>query len=138
MGSEVYHHLKKIIEKQYGKVATCVGDEGGFAPNVQDPFETLGLLKKAIETAGYTDKISIGMDVAASEFYKDVKGIHMYDLDFKTEPNDGSKCVSKICKWSTVFLCILFYFFLDYWRRFGQVVFENDKRISYRFYRRRL
>jgi len=94
MGSEIYHHLKKVIHKKYGLDATAVGDEGGFAPNVQDPMETLELLKNAIEAAGYTGKISIGMDVAASEFFKDCKGKPCYDLDFKTENNDGSKCIS--------------------------------------------
>jgi len=94
MGSEIYHHLKKVIHKKYGLDATAVGDEGGFAPNVQDPMETLELLKNAIEAAGYTGKISIGMDVAASEFFKDANGKKVYDLDFKNEKNDGSKCIS--------------------------------------------
>lgn len=96
MGSEIYHHLKKVIHKKYGLDATAVGDEGGFAPNVQDPMEALELLKNAVEAAGYTGKISIGMDVAASEFYKEVGGQHVYDLDFKAEKNDGSKCVRNL------------------------------------------
>lgn len=50
--------------------ATAVGDEGGFAPNIQDNKEGLDLLNTAIALAGYTGKVSIGMDVAASEFYK--------------------------------------------------------------------
>ncbi|XP_021761228.1 enolase 1, chloroplastic-like [Chenopodium quinoa] len=87
MGSEVYHILKGIIKAKYGQDACNVGDEGGFAPNVQDNREGLILLMEAIEKAGYTGKIKIGMDVAASEFYtKDGK----YDLDFKKQPNDGS------------------------------------------------
>lgn len=94
MGSEVYHHLKKVIHKKYGLDATAVGDEGGFAPNIQDPTETLELLKNAIEVAGYTGKISIGMDVAASEFFKEHNGKPVYDLDFKNPNNDGSKCIS--------------------------------------------
>lgn len=43
MGSEIYHHLKKVINKKYGLDATAVGDEGGFAPNIQvcvNPYET--------------------------------------------------------------------------------------------------
>jgi enolase len=68
-------------------VATNVGDEGGFAPNIQDNKEGLELLKIAIQTAGYTDKVKIAMDVAASEFYKDGK----YDLDFKNPDSDPSK-----------------------------------------------
>jgi len=87
MGSEVYHHLKAVIKKKYGMDACNVGDEGGFAPNILDNFEGLELLKVAIEAAGYTGKIKIGMDVAASEFYKDGK----YDLDFKNPQSDKSK-----------------------------------------------
>ncbi|KAI5568882.1 hypothetical protein POPTR_012G057500v4 [Populus trichocarpa] len=90
MGSEVYHTLKKIIEKKYGQDACNVGDEGGFAPNVQDNREGLVLLMDAIEKAGYTGKIKIGMDVAASEFLKDGK----YDLNFKNQPNDGAHVLS--------------------------------------------
>ncbi|XP_045163551.2 enolase-like [Mercenaria mercenaria] len=81
MGTEVYHHLKAVIKKKYGQDACNVGDEGGFAPNIQDNNEGLALLAEAIKMAGYTDKIKIGMDVAASEFWKDDK--KYYDLDFK-------------------------------------------------------
>lgn len=90
MGSEVYHHLKDEIKKRYGLDATAVGDEGGFAPNIQDNKEGLDLLNTAIAKAGYTGKIKIGMDVAASEFYKDGK----YDLDFKNPASDPSKWLS--------------------------------------------
>jgi len=86
IGAEVYHNLKAVIKQKYGQDATNVGDEGGFAPNIQDNKEGLELLKTAIEKAGYTDKIEIGMDVAASEFYVDGK----YDLDFKTKDKDDS------------------------------------------------
>jgi enolase len=88
MGCEVYQVLKGIIKKKYGQDACNVGDEGGFAPNIQDNREGLILLVDAIEKAGYTGKVKIGMDVAASEFLtKD----GLYDLDFKEQPNDGSK-----------------------------------------------
>ena len=70
--------------------ACNVGDEGGFAPNIQDNKEGLSLLVEAIEKAGYTGKIKIGMDVAASEFYKDGK----YNLDFKNEQADPSMIIS--------------------------------------------
>ncbi len=77
IGSEVYHTLKSVIKKKYGQdgiyalfyvahsifLATNVGDEGGFAPNIQDNREGLELLKQAIEQAGYSDKIKIAMDV---------------------------------------------------------------------------
>ncbi|KAM0847767.1 hypothetical protein ACQ4PT_054817 [Festuca glaucescens] len=91
MGSEVYHVLKGIIKAKYGQDACNVGDEGGFAPNVQDNREGLVLLMDAIEMAGYTGKIKIGMDVAASEFLmKDGS----YDLNFKNQPNDGAHVLS--------------------------------------------
>ncbi|XP_054858804.1 gamma-enolase isoform X1 [Eublepharis macularius] len=89
IGAEVYHNLKSVIKDKYGKDATNVGDEGGFAPNILENSEALELLKEAIEKAGYTDKIVIGMDVAASEFYRDGK----YDLDFKS-PDDPSRYIS--------------------------------------------
>lgn len=81
MGCEVYGSLKKVIKKTYGLDATSVGDEGGFAPNIQDNAEGLNLLVAAIEEAGYTGRIKLGMDVAASEFFK--KDGNYYDLDFK-------------------------------------------------------
>jgi len=90
MGTEVYHNLKAIIKDKYGQDATNVGDEGGFAPNIQNNKEGLVLLTQAIAKAGYTDKVKIGMDVAASEFYSDGK----YDLDFKTKNNDKSQVLT--------------------------------------------
>lgn len=81
MGCEVYHHLKSVIKKKYGQDATNVGDEGGFAPNIQSNREGVELLMSAIEKAGYSGKIGIGMDVASSEFY--TESGH-YDLDFKS------------------------------------------------------
>nr|ABF60008.1 enolase A [Typhlonectes natans] len=89
IGAEVYHNLKNVIKEKYGKDATNVGDEGGFAPNILENKEALELLKTAISKAGYSDKIVIGMDVAASEFYRDGK----YDLDFKS-PDDPGRYIS--------------------------------------------
>merc|ERR1712142_900883 len=89
IGAEVYHNLKNVIKAKYGKDATNVGDEGGFAPNILENNEALELLKSAIEKAGYPDKIIIGMDVAASEFYKNGK----YDLDFKS-PDDPNRHIT--------------------------------------------
>ncbi|KAG7233215.1 hypothetical protein INR49_007375 [Caranx melampygus] len=89
IGAEVYHNLKNVIKAKYGKDATNVGDEGGFAPNILENNEALELLKTAIEKAGYPDKIIIGMDVAASEFFRNGK----YDLDFKS-PDDPARHIS--------------------------------------------
>ena len=69
--SETYHVLKGIIEKKYGKSATGVGDEGGFAPPVKTASEALSLIVRAIRKSGYEDILSIAMDPAASEFYQD-------------------------------------------------------------------
>lgn len=84
IGTEVYHNLKNVIKKRYGLDATAVGDEGGFAPNIKNNKEALDLIKEAIEIAGYTGKVVIGMDVAASEFYQEGK----YNLDFKSDKPD--------------------------------------------------
>jgi len=89
MGVETYHNLKSVIKEKYGQDACNVGDEGGFAPNILENKEGLDLLTSAIDKAGYTGKVQIGMDVAASEFWIADKKI--YDLDFKTEGNDGSQ-----------------------------------------------
>merc|ERR1719426_383791 len=81
-GAEVYHTLKSVIKKKYGQDACNVGDEGGFAPSVQDNNEALDVLMDAIKQSGHEAKIKIATDVAASEFWIDGK----YDLDFKN-PN---------------------------------------------------
>lgn len=67
--SETYHALKELLEKKHGKAAVNVGDEGGFAPPIKDAHGVLTILEKAIEQAGYSKKIAIAMDTAASEFY---------------------------------------------------------------------
>jgi len=83
MGAEVYHTLKGLVKEKYGQNAVNVGDEGGFAPNVNDGKQALDLLKTAIEKAGYTGKVRIGMDVAASEFFDADK--KKYNLTFKSK-----------------------------------------------------
>lgn len=57
MGSEVYHYLKKIIKEKFGLDSTAVGDEGGFAPNIQNNKDALYLIQDAIQQAGYTGKV---------------------------------------------------------------------------------
>merc|ERR1711988_1848924 len=81
-GAEVYHTLKNVIKKKYGQDACNVGDEGGFAPSVQDNNEALDVLMQAINDSGHAAKVKIATDVAASEFWLNGK----YDLDFKN-PN---------------------------------------------------
>merc|ERR1719456_1726989 len=81
VGAEVYHNLKKCVNKKYGQDATNVGDEGGFAIPVLENNEALDILMEAIKAAGHEDKVKIGTDVAASEFY-DAEA-KTYNLDFK-------------------------------------------------------
>ncbi len=69
-GSEIYYTLKKILEKKYGKKAINVGDEGGFAPPLAKVEMPLKLLFQAIKEAGYENKVKIGLDCAANEFFK--------------------------------------------------------------------
>lgn len=73
MGAEIFHALKKIINDQ--GMSTAVGDEGGFAPNVANHEAAIQLILRAIENAGYEpgSQIALGLDCAASEFYRDGK-----------------------------------------------------------------
>jgi len=90
MGSETYHHLKKVIKAKYGQDACNVGDEGGFAPNIQENEEALMMIMEAIKNAGYEGKFKICMDPASSEFFKDGK----YDLAFKTPDVDPATYIT--------------------------------------------
>ncbi|MBI4056084.1 MAG: phosphopyruvate hydratase [Elusimicrobia bacterium] len=71
MGTEAYHHLKKILQDRGHSIA--VGDEGGFAPHLKSHQEALEILTEAISRAGYADKVFLALDAASSEFYKDKK-----------------------------------------------------------------
>ena len=70
-GAEIYHTLKKILKSK--NLATAVGDEGGFAPNLASNEDALKLLVEAITAAGYQagEQVSLALDVAATEFYSD-------------------------------------------------------------------
>jgi len=72
-GAEVFHTLKKILQER--KLTTSVGDEGGFAPSVANHEDAIKLIIEAIERAGYEPgkQIALGLDCAASEFYRDGK-----------------------------------------------------------------
>lgn len=71
MGSEVFHNLDLILKEK--NLSCGVGDEGGFAPNINSTTKALDLIKEAIEKSNYTlgKDIYLALDVAASEFYKD-------------------------------------------------------------------
>ena len=72
-GTEVYHSLKNILKQKYGAKAALLGDEGGFAPPIKNVEQRLELLVKAIQESGYTGKIKLALDCAASEFYNEEK-----------------------------------------------------------------
>lgn len=85
-GAEIYAHLKAILKSKYGLGATNVGDEGGFAPAITDVFEPLVLITEAIDKAGYSGKVRICLDSAASEFHDDKE--KTYDLGFKSKTSN--------------------------------------------------
>lgn len=72
-GSEIFHTLKKALHEK--GLATSVGDEGGFAPNIASTNEAIEFILRSIETAGYTpgDDVMLALDCAATEFYKNGK-----------------------------------------------------------------
>jgi enolase len=90
MGAEVFHSLKKVLKER--GLSTAVGDEGGFAPDLNGTEDALETILKAIESAGYKagQDLTIALDCAASEFY--VEG--MYDYT-KFEGSKGAKRNSK-------------------------------------------
>lgn len=73
MGSEIFHNLKKILSDK--GLNTAVGDEGGFAPNINTPEEALATIEEAIKKSGYTpgEDVCFALDPASSEFYKNGK-----------------------------------------------------------------
>ncbi len=89
-GAETFHALKKILGEK--GLATSVGDEGGFAPNLGSNREALDYLMKAIEAAGYKpgEEIVLAMDVAASEMFKDGK----YHMEAEGEDWEASQLIS--------------------------------------------
>lgn len=90
MGAEVFHSLKKVLKER--GLSTAVGDEGGFAPVLDGTEDALETILKAIAAAGYKagSDITIALDCAASEFYKD--GIYNYS---KFEGPKGARRTSK-------------------------------------------
>jgi enolase len=92
----VFHALKKIIHDKGMSVA--VGDEGGFAPNVANHEAAIGMILQAIEAAGYRpgEQIALGLDCAASEFYKDGK----YVLDAEGLSLDAGGWIDILASWA--------------------------------------
>jgi len=77
MGAETYHVLKKMLKDKYGVHAVQLGDEGGFVPPINTPYDRLDFMVKATEEAGYGKEIAIALDPASSEFYYSDGGYYM-------------------------------------------------------------
>ena len=91
MGAEVFHHLKKVLGSK--GLSTNVGDEGGFAPNLNSNEEALDTILMAIEKAGYKpdEDFQLALDAASSEFYDKEKGL--YILSGTGQQMDGAAWV---------------------------------------------
>jgi len=78
MGTEVFHHLKSVLKSK--GLATNVGDEGGFAPNLRSNVEAIEVVLTAIEKAGYRpgEDIWIALDAASTEFYDEAAGVYRF------------------------------------------------------------
>jgi enolase len=94
-GAEVFHALKKLIDAK--GMATTVGDEGGFAPNLASNEAALQLLLEAIDKAGYTPgtDIALALDCAASEYYKD----GMYELESEGARLTAAQMIDYLAGW---------------------------------------
>lgn len=94
-GVEVYHHLKKVLKGK--KLSTAVGDEGGFAPDLDSNQKALDVIIGAIKKAGYKpgEQIALGIDAAASEFRKKGK----YQLSGEGKTLDSKKLVALYSSW---------------------------------------
>ena len=97
-GTEIYHHLKKILKAK--KMATGVGDEGGFAPNVSSNEEALQLLMEAISSAGYKagEEVALALDVAATEFYDVSEGV--YNLEGEGKKLSSDEMIDLYASWA--------------------------------------
>ncbi len=92
MGTEVYHHLKTLLKKQ--QLATGVGDEGGFAPDLKDAADVLKILQEAVKQAGYEPgkDVFFAMDAAASELYDEKTKLYEFPGESKMK---GQKIARK-------------------------------------------
>ncbi|MFV0440489.1 MAG: phosphopyruvate hydratase [Lachnospirales bacterium] len=90
MCAEIYHNLKTVLHDR--DLATAVGDEGGFAPDLASPDEVIDIIAEAVEAAGYKfgEDIKIAMDVAASELFSKEDGLYHFEGESKMK---GEKVV---------------------------------------------
>jgi enolase len=94
-GAEVFHHLKKVLTSK--GLATTVGDEGGFAPNLSSNEEAIAVILEAIEAAGYKPGVDIclGLDAASSEYFKNGR----YELSAEGKSFDSTQMTDFFVDW---------------------------------------
>jgi enolase len=92
MGAEIFHNLKTVLKRR--KLNTSVGDEGGFAPNLQSNEEAIEVILESIEAAGYSagTDVYLGLDAAASEFYNAKKKLYVLQ-DEKEKQRDAAAMI---------------------------------------------
>ena len=95
---EVYHTLKKLIEKLCGRHQTNVGDEGGFSPNIRETRKVLEIILKSIEMCGYKDKVGIALDIAASETYDERTKTYEIEKGENLNKKELGKYYTSLCK----------------------------------------
>jgi len=95
-GSEIFHTLKKRLHAK--GLATAVGDEGGFAPNLASPADALDFIMGAIEAAGYRpgDDVMLALDCAATEYYKD-GNYHLEGEGRVLTPSENAAYLAELC-----------------------------------------
>lgn len=98
MGAEIFHHLKKVLKSR--GLATSVGDEGGFAPNLESNEDALKVIMVAIEKAGYKagEDVVLALDVAASEFYDAENKV--YDLKGEGKKLKSDELADLYAEWT--------------------------------------
>ena len=79
-GAEVYHTLKQILKREFGSGAVNIGDEGGYAPPLQQTRDALDVISKAISESGFShSEVRLGLDPASSEFYDEKRSVYLID-----------------------------------------------------------
>ncbi|NQZ84679.1 MAG: phosphopyruvate hydratase [Nanoarchaeales archaeon] len=94
---EIYQTLKLLIETNYDKSQTAVGDEGGFAPNLSKATQALDLIVEAIKKANYEGQIFLALDAAASDFYNKETKLYEIEEGLNLDYKDLTKYYSDLC-----------------------------------------
>lgn len=98
IGAEVFHNLAKVLKAK--GLSTAVGDEGGFAPNLESNAAALACIKEAVEKAGYVlgKDVTLAMDCASSEFYNKENGLYEMKGEGKSFTSQNLHYLEGLCK----------------------------------------